>query len=81
MFKLAVQLIVSGADRHPERGMRSYYQYLEHLYNNREAPDSVEQFAKGYEDYLQCPLQVRNAPALNLKLFSFLKVVTTSNIL
>jgi len=28
--------------------------------------DNVSQFAKGYEDYLQCPLQVRNVSHLTL---------------
>ena len=52
------QLIISGCDRHPDKGIRTYYQYLEFLFQNRDPPDSVEMFAKGYEDYLQCPLQV-----------------------
>ncbi|KAI0207199.1 Protein arginine N-methyltransferase 5 [Lamellibrachia satsuma] len=37
--------------------MRSYQQYLDHLWQNQDPPDKVMQFAKGYEDYLQCPLQ------------------------
>ena len=57
-LQLDVQLIVTGSNRHPEYGMRTYHQYLEHLFDNRNPPDPVEQFAKGYEDFLQCPLQV-----------------------
>ena len=34
-----------------------FYQYLEYLMTNLEDMDSVERFAKGYEDYLQAPLQ------------------------
>jgi hypothetical protein len=53
-----VQLIVTGSNKHNEYGMRTYHQYLEYLFDNRNPPDPVEQFAKGYEDFLQCPLQV-----------------------
>ncbi|XP_052284761.1 protein arginine N-methyltransferase 5-like isoform X2 [Dreissena polymorpha] len=57
LFKLDVQLILTGADRHPEKGVHSYQQYLDHLWQTQPTPDTVTQFAKGYEDYLQCPLQ------------------------
>lgn len=53
-FKLNVQFIVSGAVLH--KNIMFYYQYLDHLYNSQQS-DSVEQFSKGYEDYLQTPLQ------------------------
>ena len=29
---------------------------------NQDPLDDVSQFAKGYEDYLQCPLQVNTSP-------------------
>ncbi|XP_075247356.1 protein arginine N-methyltransferase 5-like [Convolutriloba macropyga] len=35
----------------------AYYQYLNHLYGKREPFDSIEDFAFGYENYLQVPLQ------------------------
>lgn len=57
LFKLDVQLILTGANRHPDKGITSYVQYLDHLWQSRPTPDAVSQFAKGYEDYLQCPLQ------------------------
>ncbi|CAH1778835.1 unnamed protein product, partial [Owenia fusiformis] len=57
LYKLDTQMIITGANRHPEKGIRSYQQYLEHLWQTREPLDPVAQFAKGYEDYLQCPLQ------------------------
>ncbi|XP_052816495.1 protein arginine N-methyltransferase 5-like isoform X2 [Mya arenaria] len=57
LFKLDVQLILTGVDRHPEKGIHSYQQYLDHLWQTQPTPDTVTQFAKGYEDYLQCPLQ------------------------
>ncbi|KAK2156327.1 hypothetical protein LSH36_216g04041 [Paralvinella palmiformis] len=57
LFKLDVQMIVSGADRHPEKGIKTYQQYLDHLWQTQDPPDNISRFAKGYEDYLQCPLQ------------------------
>jgi len=54
-FKLNVQFIISGGVIH--KNIMYYYQYLDHLYNTRDVGDSVAQFAKGYEDYLQTPLQ------------------------
>ena len=53
-FKQNIQYILSGAVLH--KNITHYYQYLDHLYCNREL-DAVEQFSKGYEDYLQTPLQ------------------------
>lgn len=52
--KMNVQFIVSGAVLH--KNIMYYYQYLNHLYATQ-CYDSVEKFAKGYEDYLQTPLQ------------------------
>ncbi|XP_077414471.1 protein arginine N-methyltransferase 5 [Vanacampus margaritifer] len=57
LFKLEAQFIFTGASRHTEKDFRSYLQYLEYLSKNRPAPNSYELFAKGYEDYLQSPLQ------------------------
>ncbi|XP_013381204.1 protein arginine N-methyltransferase 5 [Lingula anatina] len=57
LFDLDVQLIISGVVRHPEKGIRPYYQYMEHIFASRDPPDTVSAFAKGYEDFLQCPLQ------------------------
>lgn len=56
-LQLDIQIIVTGNALH-ERGYLVYKQYLEHLYKIQDPLDSVAQFAKGYEDYLQCPLQV-----------------------
>jgi len=52
---LNIQIIVSG----PGRGhqMKYYQQYLDHLYQQVPLGDPLQQFARGYEDYLQCPLQ------------------------
>lgn len=47
-----------GAHHHPEKEFCSYLQYLEYLSQNRPPPSAYELFAKGYEDYLQSPLQV-----------------------
>uniref|UniRef100_A0A8C9VME5 Protein arginine N-methyltransferase 5 n=1 Tax=Scleropages formosus TaxID=113540 RepID=A0A8C9VME5_SCLFO len=57
LFKLEAQFILTGTSRHSEKDFRSYLQYLEYLNQNRPAPNSYELFAKGYEDYLQSPLQ------------------------
>lgn len=56
--QLEAQFIFTGANRHSEKDLRSYLQYLEYLNQNRPAPNAYELFAKGYEDYLQSPLQV-----------------------
>jgi len=53
-FKQSVQFIITGAPIH--KNIVYYYQYLDHLYSNRKT-DFVEEFSKGYEDYLQTPLQ------------------------
>uniref|UniRef100_A0A8C1SY19 Protein arginine N-methyltransferase 5 n=1 Tax=Cyprinus carpio TaxID=7962 RepID=A0A8C1SY19_CYPCA len=57
LFKLEAQFIFTGANRHSEKDLRSYLQYLEYLNQNRPQPNAYELFAKGYEDYLQSPLQ------------------------
>ena len=31
--------------------------YMNIIFQTRPVPDTVSQFARGYEDYLQCPLQ------------------------
>lgn len=56
-FKLDVQVVLTGTDRHPDKGIRCYQQYLDHLWQTQEPQDPVSEFAKGFEDYLQCPLQ------------------------
>jgi len=52
---LEIQIIVRG----PGRGhqLKFYQQYLDHLYQQVPVGDPLQQFARGYEDYLQCPLQ------------------------
>ncbi|XP_071368787.1 protein arginine N-methyltransferase 5 isoform X2 [Centroberyx affinis] len=57
LFKLEAQFIFTGTSRHSEKDFRSYLQYLEYLNQNRPSPNAYELFAKGYEDYLQSPLQ------------------------
>ena len=37
--------------------MKLYQHYLEHIYQQVPIGDPLQQFARGYEDYLQCPLQ------------------------
>ncbi|KAM5194466.1 protein arginine N-methyltransferase 5 [Mantella aurantiaca] len=57
LFKLEVQFVIAGSHHHSEKDFCAYLQYLEYLSQNRPAPNAYEMFAKGYEDYLQSPLQ------------------------
>ncbi|NP_001084480.1 protein arginine N-methyltransferase 5 [Xenopus laevis] len=57
LFKLEVQFVISGSHHHSEKDLCSYLQYLEYLSQNSPPPNAYEMFAKGYEDYLQSPLQ------------------------
>ena len=38
-------------------GVNTYKQYLQHLWATRGNESPVREFARGYEDFLQCPLQ------------------------
>ncbi|CAK8676161.1 unnamed protein product [Clavelina lepadiformis] len=55
-FKLNCQVLITGNYSHHD-GVRVYQQYIAHLYENQPPPDQYEIFSKGYEDYLQSPLQ------------------------
>ncbi|XP_071276320.1 protein arginine N-methyltransferase 5 isoform X3 [Agelaius tricolor] len=57
LLKLDVQIIVQGSPRHGGRPLAVYLQYLEHLGQHRPPPSAYEVYARGYEDYLQSPLQ------------------------
>ncbi|KAL3179760.1 hypothetical protein MRX96_037748 [Rhipicephalus microplus] len=54
-FKLGCQLLVDGSCRHEH--MSLYYQYVDHLYKTQPPDDPLSEFSKGFEDYLQIPLQ------------------------
>ncbi|XP_040572050.1 protein arginine N-methyltransferase 5 [Lepeophtheirus salmonis] len=57
-FSLDVQCVLEGRNR--GREYRLYQQYLDHLWQQFHAVgsgDPLKQFAKGYEDHLQTPLQ------------------------
>ncbi|KAJ3049031.1 Protein arginine N-methyltransferase 5 [Rhizophlyctis rosea] len=59
-FEHNVQLAVSLSspeDTHTQGGITAYQQYLRHLHKTRPQLDEAEQFASGYHDYLQAPLQ------------------------
>lgn len=73
---MEAQFIFTGTSRHTEKDFRSYLQYLEYLNQNRPAPNAYELFAKGYEDYLQSPLQVSKCffVLIYLKCVSFLNL-------
>ncbi|TKC48635.1 hypothetical protein EI555_009189 [Monodon monoceros] len=57
LLKLDVQFIITGTNHHSEKEFCSCLQYLENWSQNRPPPSAYELFAKGYEDYLQSPLQ------------------------
>ncbi|XP_043285900.1 protein arginine N-methyltransferase 5 isoform X2 [Venturia canescens] len=50
-----IQFILTGANRY--KNMGHYHHYLNHLWQSCNANGPIETFAKGYEDYLQFPLQ------------------------
>lgn len=52
---LEVKFVLTGANRH--LGISYYHNYLEYLWKGCQMSGPVESFARGYEDYLQCPLQ------------------------
>lgn len=64
-------VILSGANLgvHSRGGEAAYSQYIRHLEKTSTAVQAakksgtVENFAQGYQDYLQAPLQVRGAAA------------------
>lgn len=52
---LEVQFIVTGLTRYQNSGY--YHNYLDFLWKGCQTNGMMERFARGYEDYLQCPLQ------------------------
>lgn len=54
----------ANAGRHSRGGETAYSQYVRHLEKTSppvqaaQKPGTVENFAQGYQDYLQAPLQV-----------------------
>ena len=52
---LKVQFILTGANRY--QNITYYHNYLEYLWKGCQEHDPVDQYARGYEDYLQWPLQ------------------------
>ncbi|XP_002130195.2 protein arginine N-methyltransferase 5 [Ciona intestinalis] len=56
LFRLNSQFVITGITK-DGLALKTYQQYLEHLYQHRPCPDQYDMFAKGYEDYLQSPLQ------------------------
>lgn len=54
-FKLECQVMVEGSCHHDH--MKLYFQYIDHLYNTQPPDDPLAEYAKGFEDHLQTPLQ------------------------
>ncbi|KAI0806015.1 PRMT5-domain-containing protein [Irpex lacteus] len=65
IMKIQPAVILSGTDagRHSKGGQAAYFQYVRHLEKTSPAvkamktQGTVENFAQGYQDYLQAPLQ------------------------
>lgn len=55
-FKNKVQIVIHGTDLHG-MGMDSYQKYIYHLYESKEPLSVYEEFSRGYEEFLQIPLQ------------------------
>ncbi|KAJ3188946.1 hypothetical protein HDU85_004662 [Gaertneriomyces sp. JEL0708] len=55
MMQDSIRFLVTAPSSNEDLGF--YYQYLQHLYRSRPEPDVIDQFATGYHDYLQAPLQ------------------------
>nr|CAG4634648.1 EOG090X028A [Alona affinis] len=49
------QILITGAQRHPS--YKHYQQYMDHLWQTGYDSDPLLNFAQGYEDFLQFPLQ------------------------
>lgn len=58
-FQFNPTFILSGAQRglHTSGGPFAYAQYLRYIYRKSAPLDPVEQYAQGYMDHLQAPLQ------------------------
>jgi len=54
-IKLDLQIIVKGPARHGD--ISFYQQYLSYVYQQSENNDPLRNFARGFEDFLQIPLQ------------------------
>ncbi|XP_029658740.1 protein arginine N-methyltransferase 5 [Formica exsecta] len=52
---LEVQFVLTGATRY--QSISYYHNYLDYLWKGCQSDGTIEKFARGYEDYLQCPLQ------------------------
>lgn len=50
-----VQVLIEGRNRGHD--MSLYQSYMDHLWQQTDSGDPLRQFAKGYEDFLQSPLQ------------------------
>ena len=56
VLQLGAQLVLVGQSR-VEKDLKTYWQYLNHLYQTMPLPTPMEAFAKCFEDYQQASLQ------------------------
>lgn len=54
---LNVQVIITGYHRHSSVSFKTYLQYIQHLKSKMPSLTPIEEHSKGFEDYLQDPLQ------------------------
>ncbi|KAH6913038.1 shk1 kinase-binding protein 1 [Coprinopsis sp. MPI-PUGE-AT-0042] len=61
----------ANTGKHARGGERAYAQYIRHLETTSPIPGTVENFAQGYQDYLQAPLQplMDNLPSFTYQTF------------
>lgn len=58
LFSLGPDFLITGACRHPDKGIKKYYEYMNYLYKQyQQRLEYSARFTKGYEDCLQNPLQ------------------------
>lgn len=57
LFKLECQVIIDGKRSCSQGNVHVYHQYINYLYHNVPPTGQYESFSRGYEDYLQSPLQ------------------------
>lgn len=52
---LEIQFVITGANRYENVSL--YYLYLDYIWKSWQNDGPIERYARGYEDFLQCPLQ------------------------
>ena len=70
-------VITGRTDRHRSAGAAQLYQqYIRHMWDTQPKVGASEEATRGYEDYLQAPLQVHAATAHAAKLCGYVRTLT-----